>query len=129
MKLLPMNPAPPVTSSFILAPRDLPDVLAGEVPREPTLVARRRLGREVQVGEIDDASRPLREVAHAVGDAGGDQEQARAAPARSWRRCRRRGASAPPRAPRRWRWRPRTSARGTRAWRRARIPSLHRARV
>src|SRR2546426_437972 len=79
MKLLPMNPAPPVTSSFILAPRDLPDVLAGEVPREPTLVARRRLGREVQVGEIDDASRPLREVAHAVGDAGGDQEQARAA--------------------------------------------------
>src|SRR5207245_10019148 len=58
----PMNPAPPVTSSFILAPRDLPDVLAGEVPREPTLVARRRLGREVQVGEIDDASRRLREV-------------------------------------------------------------------
>src|SRR5438128_10622629 len=79
MKLLPMNPAPPVTSSFILAPRDLPDVLAGEVPREPTLVARRRLGREVQVGEVDDASGRLPEVAHAVRDAGRDQEQARAA--------------------------------------------------
>src|SRR5213080_3071275 len=75
MKLLPMNPAPPVTSSFISAPRNLPDVFAREVPRQTTLVARRRLRREVQIGEINDAAGALAEIAHAVRDAGRDDEQ------------------------------------------------------
>src|SRR5207237_9125215 len=79
MKLLPMNPAPPVTSSFISAPRHLPDVFAREVPRQTTLVARRRLRREVQVGEINDAAGALAEIAHAVRDAGRDDEQSRRA--------------------------------------------------
>src|SRR5439155_1576187 len=69
MKLLPMNPAPPVTSSFISAPRHLPDVFAREVPRQTTLVARRRRRRGVQVGEMNDAAGALAEIAHAVRDA------------------------------------------------------------
>src|SRR5215468_10970934 len=78
-KLLPMKPAPPVTTSFMSVSTSchFPNVFAGEVPRQPTLVARRRLGREVHVGEIDDATTPLADIAHAVGDARRNEQEAR----------------------------------------------------
>src|SRR3989454_6449880 len=69
MKLEPMNPLPPVTSSFTSLPaRHFPDLGARVVPRQPALVAHRRLGREMDIGEIDDPAGRRREVPHAVRD-------------------------------------------------------------
>src|SRR3990172_12784663 len=80
MKLEPMNPLPPVTSSFTALPaRHVPDFRTRVVPRQPALVARRRFGREVDVGEVDDASRGRTEVPHAVGHAGWNANEARGA--------------------------------------------------
>src|SRR5215468_6290784 len=111
-KLLPMKPAPPVTTSFIgagaarpaqavgglfemlrgsaqrcLSPaarlgssaRDLPHIRPAEVPRQPTLVTRRRIGGKVHVGEIHDAPATVREIAHAMRDARRDDQQPRGA--------------------------------------------------
>src|SRR2546425_6534271 len=61
MKLEPMNPLPPVTSSFTSLPaRHVPDLRARVVPRQPALVAHRWLGREMDVGEVNDPARRRR---------------------------------------------------------------------
>src|SRR2546422_8505775 len=80
MKLEPIKPLPPVTSSFTMLPsRHFPDLGARVVPRQPALVAHRGLCREMHVGEVDDPSGPRREVPDAVRDAGRDAHEARGA--------------------------------------------------
>src|SRR5262249_10583165 len=81
MKLEPMKPAPPVTTSFTRAPSStstlggFPDVRPGKVPRQPPFVTLRRLRREVQIREIDDPARGRRDVAQAVGHARRDPKE------------------------------------------------------
>src|SRR3989475_8089690 len=73
-----MKPLPPVTSSFNrLAPRHVPYVGARVVPRQTPLVARRGLGREMKIGEVDDPSRRCAEIPHAVGHPRWDAQQSR----------------------------------------------------
>src|SRR5437867_6860332 len=80
MKLEPMNPLPPVTSSFTSLPaRHVPDLRARVVPRQPALVAHRWLGREMDVGEVNDPARRRREVPNAMRDPGRDAHEARGA--------------------------------------------------
>src|SRR5262245_12266674 len=73
MKLEPMKPAPPVTTSFTRSPSStstlggFPDIRPGKVPRQPPFVTLRRLRREVEIREIDDPARGRRHVAKAVG--------------------------------------------------------------
>src|SRR5438128_98666 len=83
MKLEPMKPAPPVTRSFTRSSssRDLPDVAARVVPRQPAFVRRRGLRREVQVREVDDPARGRPEVASTVGDSWRDADETRRAAA------------------------------------------------
>src|SRR5262245_65421622 len=77
MKFEPMNPAPPVTRSFTpLSARRFPDGRPHVVPGQSPLVARRRLGREVEIREVDDAARPGAEVPRAVGQAGRNAQAA-----------------------------------------------------
>src|SRR5207244_13570006 len=92
MKVDPMKPAPPVTSSFIpLSAGDVPDLGPREVPGQPPLVAGGRLRREAEVREVDDVPGPRREVPRAVGHAGRDPEQPRLEIGRA--SCRERGGT------------------------------------
>src|SRR2546428_8574464 len=80
MKWERMNPLPPVTSSFTSLPaRHVPDLRARVVPRQPALVAHRWLGREMDVGEVNDPARRRREVPYAMRDPGRDAHEARGA--------------------------------------------------
>src|SRR2546427_11645287 len=80
MKLEPMNPLPPVTSSFTSLPaRYVPDLRARVVPRQPALGAHRWLGREMDVGEVNDPARRRREGPNAMRDPRRDADEARGA--------------------------------------------------
>src|SRR5262245_3227263 len=79
MKFDPMKPAPPVTRRRTLASRHVPDVGARIVPGQPSLVAGRRFGTELDVDEINDPPDTGAKIAHAVGNAGRDANQPRAA--------------------------------------------------
>src|SRR2546427_9485680 len=65
------------SAGIALAPRHVPYVGARVVPRQPPLVARRGLGREMKVGEVDDPSRRRAEIPHAVGHPRRDAQQSR----------------------------------------------------
>src|SRR5215467_6728298 len=81
MKLEPMKPAPPVTTSFTRSPSStstlggFPDVRPGKVPWQPSFVTLRRLRREVEIREIDDPARGRRHVAKAVGHPRGNPKE------------------------------------------------------
>src|SRR3989441_4261753 len=80
MKLEPMNPLPPVTSSFTSLPaRHVPDLRARVVTRQPALLAHRWPGREMDVGEANDPARRRREVPYAMRAPGRDAHEARGA--------------------------------------------------
>src|SRR5437899_13001958 len=66
------------SAGIALAPRHVPYVGARVVPRQPPLVARRGLGREMKVDEVDDPSRRRAELPPAVIHAPPDAEPARA---------------------------------------------------
>src|SRR5262245_7367714 len=81
MKLEPMKPAPPVTTSFTRSPSStstlggFPDVRAGKIPRQSAFVTLRRLGREVEIRQVDHPARLRRHVPKAVGHPGRNPQE------------------------------------------------------